>query len=290
MKTLIAFICIFFSVYTFGQNDTTIFIGINGKLVNESAARRKQVAEIKSKKKMILTTYNLGNTGWEETKKEIFKETEANTYQITSGGLKMNTITRNYVKLDEDLYKFTEISENKIIRTGFTRTIIPIILQGEVIDFYQNGNKQSVSEYENNELVSNKNWLEDGQEYYENIFYSVDNAPFYIPGNNRLHEHILKILKENEVDFSTITGNMVVGFVVFSNGTIGGFRIVKGIQANINQLVISALSSLNGEWQPARLNNETVCYFQLFPVNFLHNSTRYDNLEMEGGVLQWNSN
>ena len=50
----------------------------------------------------------------------------------------------------------------------------PLLFEGEVTEFYSNGNKKSISVYKNNELVWNKNWLENGEKYIDNIFYSVD--------------------------------------------------------------------------------------------------------------------
>jgi len=65
---------------------------------------------------------------------------------------------------------------------------------------------------------------------------------------------------------------------------------MKGINGNINQLVLSSLNSLEGEWQPAKLRGQTVRFFQLFPINFIHNETKYENLNLEGGMLNWNVN
>lgn len=287
MKTFFTFIFLFISVILYSQTDTTFYFGVNGKIVSDALAKHKKTIEFKSKNKTIVTTFKLNNSDWEETKVEILKKTDDDTYVIISGGLKKNTMFRNYVMLDNNTYRFNEVVDDKIKRTGFAKSIIPLILHGEVTEFYANGNKSSVSVYENNELISNKNWLESGKEYYNNVFYSVDNPPFYLPGNNSLHTHILKTLNENNVDYSTIAGEIVVGFVVFEEGKIGGFRIMKGINGSINQLVVNALGSLDGEWQPAKLKSQPVRYFQLFPVNFINRETKYEQLEFEGGMLNW---
>ncbi|NQU85585.1 MAG: hypothetical protein HQ541_07475 [Mariniphaga sp.] len=290
MKIITTFIFLFLSIILLGQTDTSYYFGINGKIVTDAAAIHKKTVEFKSKKKATVKTFKRNQSDWEVSKIELYKKTDNDTYLIISGGLKKNTMARNFIELENNTFRFNEVINDKIKRTGYAKSIVPLILHGEVTEFYPNGNKRSISVYNNNELVSNKNWLANGEEYYDNLFYSVDNEPFYLPGNNKLHSHILKTFNENNVDYSTTTGGIVVGFVVFEAGNIGGFRIMKGINGNINQLVLSSLNSLEGEWQPAKLRGQTVRFFQLFPINFIHNETKYENLNLEGGMLNWNVN
>jgi len=221
MKIITTFIFLFLSIILLGQTDTSYYFGINGKIVTDAAAIHKKTVEFKSKKKATVKTFKRNQSDWEVSKIELYKKTDNDTYLIISGGLKKNTMARNFIELENNTFRFNEVINDKIKRTGYAKSIVPLILHGEVTEFYPNGNKRSISVYNNNELVSNKNWLANGEEYYDNLFYSVDNEPFYLPGNNKLHSHILKTFNENNVDYSTTTGGIVVGFVVFEAGNIG---------------------------------------------------------------------
>jgi hypothetical protein len=89
---------------------------------------------------------------------------------------------------------------------------------------------------------------------------------------------------------SQLEGKLIIGFVVMESGDIDGIKIEQGLIPEINELAIKAFSSLNGEWQPARLNGENVSYYQLFPINFIYSNYDFDALELRGGSLYWEVN
>jgi hypothetical protein len=126
-------------------------------------------------------------------------------------------------------------------------------------------------------LVSNENWLPNGNKYIDDVFYSVDSVAIFKPGNNVLHQHVLTALKDAKIDVNNVTGSIVVGFVVMEDGTIDGIRLLKGLGPKINEVVYQSIYTLplRGNWNPAQLNGKTVRYFQVFPVNF---KTEYNQL------------
>ncbi len=270
------------------QNDTLIYLGVNGKTGQSTSKNIKKEIQYKSGKKTRITTFAYIGSGWSKTRTEILKKTDENTYRIkVRTPTSKQIIYRQYIPQTNGLYAFTERIENQIIRTGFTKSVVPLILHGKVTEYYLNGTKKSVSEFRNNELLSNQNWLEDGQQYLENIFFSVDTSPRFTPGMDSLHRHLLETFKKNKVDYSVLTGEIEVAFVVMENGTIDGLRLLKGINSTVNHVVLSAFLNLEGEWKPARLNGKNVRFLQKFPINFIGNRTKFEFIDFQSGVMHW---
>ena len=199
-------------------------------------------------------------------------------------------IVRRFESQPGGMLKFTDLQNDKVKRTGYTLSKIPLVFHGELTEYYPNGNIKSVSVYDNNELISNRNWRENGERYIDNIYYSVDREPRFLRGMPFLHNHMLKTFKESEVDLTQLEGRLVVGFVVLENGEIEGIRIEQGMGWELNNLALQALHTLQGEWQPARLNGEYVRFYQLFPINFIYREFDFDYLEMRGSMLYWEIN
>jgi hypothetical protein len=258
-----------FSLFLYGTNDTTLYLGANGRIHPEGFQQFKKTIQYLSAKRIRVTTYSNTAGHWIKCLTETYRETAPDTYRVkakTQNSTSQKTI--RFAAVEKDLYRFTEKQENQLIRTGTTKSKIPFILHGTVIVYYPGGNKRSESEYHNNELVSNKNWLEDGQDYYDNIFYSVDQQPEFIPGADSIKNHLLRAYKEYQIDLHKIDGNLTLGFVVFENGRIGGFQLENGIHPGIDQITLNAFKTLVGPWKPARLNGKPVRYYNRFPVNF----------------------
>lgn len=194
---------------------------------------------------------------------------------------------RQFEKQENGLYKFTDWFHERIKRVGYSKTKIPLIFEGEVTDFYSSGKIKSVSQYKNNELITNINWLPNGNPDVDDIFYSVSSRPLFEPGNEYLHKHILKTFNDLGINAEDVAGKLVVGFVVRTDGTIDGVRIIKGITGNVNAAAIYAFETLAGTWNPAKLNGKDVNYFQLFPINFITLQYDFDQLQMSGNMLYW---
>jgi hypothetical protein len=177
--------------------------------------------------------------------------------------------------------------EGQVIKKGTAKSVMPLLLQGQVTEFYPGGAKKSVSLYKNNQLISNENWREDGQKYIDNIFYSADVYPTYSLGNKVLNNHIMQCYKNSGLDISTISGSLKVGFVVMEDGSIDGIKILKGLGPKLNETACHAFATLKGQWTPAKLNNKTVRYFQVFPINFIFNEDRLEYAEIRDAVLHY---
>ena len=250
--------------------ESIIYIGVNGKVTTEEHAIYMEKTTA-LKKSAVVDTYIQKGKKWERISSEQFKIINDSTYQIKiNDGKKPVVTTRTYKKQPGGVWMFREMEKDKLKRTGYTKSIIPLLLQGEVVEYYQNGEIKSKSIYKDNELVSNENWLANGEKYIDNVFYSVDVPANFNPGEKVFHQHVLTALKDAEIDINNIAGTLIVGFVVMENGTIDGIRIIKGLGPKINNVIYNSIYTLplKGDWTPATLNAQTVRYFQVFPVNF----------------------
>jgi hypothetical protein len=73
------------------------------------------------------------------------------------------------------------------------------------------------------------------------------------------------------------------------NGTIDGIKVLKGLGPNLNGVIFQSFLSLNeiGQWTPAKLNNQTVRYFQIFPINFIYKQLQFEFAEFRGSTLHY---
>lgn len=292
MKFLQLILFLLLSSFLMAQNDTVFYIGVNGKTGQVKNKEYKKEITYRSKKRMNVSTYKMKEGNWQSMFTEKITVSEPSVYNITikSDVFSREKITRTFEPQNDSVFKFTDRRNGQIKRTGYTLSKIPLLFHGEVTEYYDNGNKKSVSKYNQNELVSNKNWKRNGEEYIHNVFYSVDIEPRFTPGMPYLHEHILKVFDESGINISEVEGRLVVGFVVMENGEIEGIRIEKGINLALNNMALQAFYTLPEKWVPAKLNQEYVRYYQLFPINFIYKEYDFDLLELKGSMLYWEIN
>jgi hypothetical protein len=288
MAAIVSFF--FITTAAFSQKESVVYVGTNGKLTTLDHAIYMQQISAKSPLVSIVQTFQLKDAKWDKICSENYKKMNDSTYQIKGSGENIKgTSVRFFVRQTEDLYRFKDVVKGNITRTGYAKSIIPLLLHGQVTEYYLNGNKKSVSEYNNNELISNKNWLENGDKYIDNIFYSVDIDPTFKPGKKVLQDHVLKYYKDAGIDISSISGSIIIGFVITENGTIDGIKILKGLGPNINNVTYESLLTLNlkGNWTTAKLNNQPVRYYQVFPINFIYKEYHFEYAELRGATIHY---
>ena len=292
MKKAITIILLLLPLFSFSvKNDTVFYFGVNGDITDISKREVKKEINFRAGNRLLVKTYKNIDNEWREVYKERIRVQNDGTWQIRIKGEDFSGwVYRKFEKINDNLYKFTDVVEERVKRTGFTKSKVPLIFEGKVTEYYPNGNKKSVSIYENNELVSNENWLENGEPYIDNIFYSVDQEPLFLEGMGYLHKHVLKTFNESRLDISRTEGTIKVGFVVMENGTIKGIKIEDGINKAVDNLALQAFHTLMGEWKPAILDGEKVRCFQIFPINFIYTEYDYDYVELRGGMLYWEIN
>lgn len=247
-----------------------------------------QKTSSKSAKVTTIKTYELREKKWEKLYSEKYIKLNDTTFSIRGSGDDIKgSIIRSFRLLPEKSFYFRDVVKGQLMREGSAKSIAPLILHGSVTDYYPGGSKKSVSIYSENQLLSNENWLEDGTKYIDNIFYSADVYPTFSPGNLVLRQHILAAFKKAGIDIAAISGTVTIGFVVMENGDIDGIRVVKGLGPSINSVAYEAFKTLEGKWTPAKLNNQTVKFFQSFPINFIYREHHLEFAEMRGAILHF---
>ena len=282
-------ICLLFlSISVYCQQESVIYIGKNGRLTNQQHADIMQKIKVKSDTKTLVQSFQQNDTKWEKIYTERFTQLNDSTYQV-NGSSKSDTQTslRIFKPMADGTFQFKDIRKNQVVRQGFSTTKIPLTINGQLTEYYPKGQKKSVSDYRNNELISNQNWNENGEKYIDNIFYSTDTGPEFVPGNKALHQYLIKGFKNTGIDLSAISGSVIIAFVVMEDGTIDGLRLIKGLLPTVNAAAFQSFSNLKGEWKPARLNNQNVRYYQVFPINFIYKEHHLEFAEMRGSILHW---
>lgn len=291
VHTAFFFVFLFLSISVYSQKESIIYIGKNGRLTTLEHADVMQKIRSKSANAITVQSLKLIDAKWEKVFAEQYKKKDDSTYHIkASSASEAKTFSRIYIPQPDGSFWFKDIYKDKPVREGYSATKIPLTLHGQIIEFYPNGQKKSISEYLNNELVSNQNWNENGEKYIDNIFYSVDDEPTFVPGMKVMHQHLLKGFKDAGIDISAISGSVIIAFVVMENGTIDGIKLLKGVGPIVNSVAFDSFSNLKGEWKPARLNNQNVRYYQVFPINFIYKQQTFEFAELgKGGILHWGS-
>ncbi len=147
---------------------------------------------------------------------------------------------------------------------------------------------KSISEYRNNQLISNQNWLRNGDKYIDSIFYSADREPEYKMGPDFFHKYLLQNLYNSDIDLTQIQDVVEVAWVVMENGEMDGVIALSGRSLQLNQFLVNTIADMPGEWQPAMLNGKAVRYFISVPLNFQQNEINFQELELSSGTLFYN--
>lgn len=288
MKILVYIFVLLFPIATWGQKDTVYYFGVNGKLNPSGKQDVMKKVDFKRGGKARIKTYKNIESGWTLVFTEKMKPQNDSVYDLRIKSDEFSgKLTRTYKTLNDGKYRFTDRLNSVVKRTGVTTTKVPLIFDGEVTENYNSGKPKSVSEYRNNELISNKNWLADGTQLPDDIFNSVDKEPLYTPGEAFLYQQIRQAIKDSKFDLLTVEGKMVVGLVITKEGTIGGVQIIKGISQTLNGIIVDAFNKAEGAWEPAGLNGKPVNYFQVVPINFIYSRYDFNSLEMQNGMLYW---
>jgi TonB family protein len=166
------------------------------------------------------------------------------------------------------------ISETSYFRInkGFSKCIFPIIKTGKWLVYDEKTNALISEEfYEDNELVSNKNWEVDGKPYVDNVFIYTE-TPVLYNGDKDYSEMNLRIAGVLRYpDYAVqngISGKVILQFVVKFDGNIDGVRVLRGVYDLLDKEAIRAVKSIPQQWTPATIRGKPVNAFVVFPIEF----------------------
>lgn len=171
------------SITLSGQaEDRVFYYGVNGTLLDgpENARVYRELIR-RSDRKYILKTFRLADGQWEPAGRERIR-IQGNGEQVihvVSDKFFPDRIYRQMEETARGIWFFRESTTGATLRTGTLRTgttsrYLPLHLEGTVIEYHPSGEIKSRSEYLDNRLISNQNWLADGSPYIDSIFYSAD--------------------------------------------------------------------------------------------------------------------
>jgi hypothetical protein len=288
MKKNILLLNLVLCIHLISSGQTVYYYGVNNKHLTdeENAVSMIQVNQI-GDDRIELETFMKWRNEWRSVYNERIKIKTENEYLVRkyANGHQIDKYVRFYSWEPGDTYKFVEMTNDAVRRRGTTSTKLPLSFEGEVTDYFGNELVKSKSIYKNNQLISNENWLENGEKYIDNIFYSSDIPPSYDIEKDNLLEHVSSKFSQHKL--IDISGTILVGFVIMENGDLAGIHIVEGLQSDLNQTAVDALESFPGRWQPAVLNNENVRFYCTMPINFkkAEEFIHFNHLEYTDGML-----
>lgn len=295
MKNIILVLFCLPGLFTTLDGQVKYYYAANSRLVDQAAdAIVKKEVRTKSDTRYVIKTSILSDgkkdEKWTVIEQEKISIENDGTLLIKKKGEGYipTKIYRKMTQLEPGLYEFSESDISKVLRSGFSTRYLPLHLEGLVTEYHTNGNVKSISQYRDNQLVSNQNWLSNGDKYIDSIFYSADSEPEYKMGPKFFHSYLLQNLYDSDIDLSQISDVVEVGWVVMENGSMEGVITLKGRSRQLNNFLVNTIAALPGEWQPARLNGKAVRYFVSIPLNFEQIEVNFQDLELSKGVMHYN--
>ncbi len=269
-----------------GEPEVYYYAG-NDRPSLEAEAIKKVEVNRESKNKTWILTYVKSNDEWEMVQKEKILVISSNQHTIShydDDGLTHKT-KRSYSWNEHTDYQFVDRKDGIVIRYGHSKNKIPLHLHGEVLEYYDDGSRKSVSMYDDNQLVWNQNWLKDGEKYLDTIFYSVDTWPEYLNGATELKTHLRDHIVSSQYYKQEMEGTVLLGFVVTEYGDLEGVYIVNDFIFDIGKVAVEGFQSLPGKWKPAILNNQAVRCFITFPINFIYRAGMFEDITFTSRML-----
>lgn len=277
---------------TASDNPEVYFYAANDRPSPEEQAILKKEVIHQSDRKAWLHTYIRSEfSNWEILKTERIRIKSSGEHRVALyiGGLRQQTTIRTFTKNMDLNYYFEERREGVLVRKGQTRSQIPLHLEGLVTEYHVNGQKKSESYYRDNQLVWNRNWLKNGEKYIDTIFFSVDTWPQYREGEIAMKAYINNYIIDSKFYSNDLHGTVLLGFVIMENGELSGVHLVNDPMPGISGIVMAALQTLPGEWEPAVLDNRKVRCYMTFPVNFkTRDVMQFESVQMVGNMIFYN--
>ena len=268
------------------------YYGSNTRLVEnlDNSHSYKEVNQ-KSENKYVIKSFNKVGSQWERTVKERIKVQKNGDQLIryNANTFFSRKMVRSIAKIGPDQYQFEENRGEITRRTGVSSNFLPLHLEGIVTEFHPNSQVKSISEYNDNQLISNENWQSDGSKYIDSIFYSTDKGPEYKNGDAIFKRFLLQKLADSKIDLTMIEDEIVIGWVVMETGDIDGVIALQGKSGELNRILVGIISEMPGKWEPAILDGSIVRYFMTIPLNFKQNNTRFQDIELSSGMLHYTS-
>ena len=281
---------VFFLIPVQVRSQEMYYYGVNGKPVarEDQAIITKEVNQ-KSERKLLIVTRIKTDKGWESLSKEKIRAATDKEWVIRykGGNLLSSKFYREYTETAPGHYFFREYNDKYELRKGETSRKFPLHLIGTQTAYYSDGTVSSISQFRDNQLISNQNWYEDGTPYIDTLFYSADREPEFEYGPAFFKNYLLQRLADSQWDLSQIQDEVVIGWVVMENGEMAGVRALKGKSNVLNQYLVQVIASMPGKWDPATIDGSPVRYFMSIPLNFISKDVNFQEMGIAAGQLYY---
>ena len=273
-KLFILLLCLK-SLFAVGQQTGTFYFSIHGEPCDTNAAKTKYNISSSSPKLYTEKTSTRIDSVWEPATnyyRTYLFENDSDIIITTYNNSKITgTIKRVYKKLNDTRFSFSDSENDSIILTkGTTLSLLPMKYDGEIDDFYKNGNKRSEAIYKNNRLISNLRWKENGEKDISNVFNQEEAEIEPQLSESTLNEIIKKELKyPDEAITQHIKGRVVIQMVVMEDGSVEGLRIINAVHPLLDNEAIRVVRSTDKKWIPGKIDNTPVRVAVNFPINFI---------------------
>jgi len=269
-KTLLfTLVVVSFSFNSFAQKNTIIYYKAN----NKPAIGKEDATYFTKIKKKNETEYKLSYSGKKGDRWIKSKYTRILTIQNDSTIKILNQFTRNeYFKTFKqigDYYYIKEYHKNGKLRIeGLSKSNIYNHWEGQVKKYRSSGNLASICRYKNNQERGNKNWLDNGKPFFDNIYNQVDLMPEFPGGKAKLMNYLSENIKfPQEAQKKSFQGKVFVSFVVDTDGKVTGVHITKPLHPLFDNEALRVVSEMPN-WSVGKLDGKPVRVSYTVPINF----------------------
>lgn len=270
MKSLLLFISFIFLFHLgYSQNDTIIYYKGNNKpaLGKEDASRYISVKK-KRENKFKISTFRKNEDKWTKHHSDMVASFENDSVIIIKSQGKDKFTCRVFEKVGSGFRIKDYDKKSNLLKQGLSRTLLVPHWEGQVTSYYKSGKLGTISRYKNNQEIENKNWLENGQPYFENVFDEVDVMPEFPGGEIKLKKFISdNLIYPKEAQNNNIQGRVFVSFVVDIDGKVIGAYIRESQHILLNQEALRVVSEIPN-WRAGKLNGKPVRVGFTVPINF----------------------
>lgn len=269
MKFSLLLILACIQVNLFSQSDTTVYFSkLNTPVASISEATLYETFHVKDNNNFQLSQFFKSENKWTKPFVTDIKKKSDSLYILTLKDDRKSVITRHVQKTDSG-FLIKDYSEKILVEEGLSKTLFPLIRNGYWKSYnYESGKIKLIAKYKNNQCIHNKFWYNDS-EYLYDVFTFADKEPEYEGGI----VNVLKFIAEKAHYYEaaaekSITGRVIVGLVIMSDGTIKGVHLIQRVNPLLDIEAYRVVNSIPNKWVPAEIDGEKVNFLYAIPLNF----------------------
>lgn len=275
MRKIVVIIICLKAVFIFGQQTGTFYYSVIGEACDKKTAKTKIVISCSDKKafkEVVSTKYNNTNNwnNYNSYNTYRFENDSSIIFKLFINNELAQTTKRIYKKQNDSIYSFSDFENDSVLNEkGFALNLLPLIYHGKVERFYRNGNKQSEAIYENNRLIRNLRWKENGENDISNVFdfEQVEIEPKY--NNGSITEYLGKEVKYPEEALKkNIEGRVILQMIIMEDGSVEGVKVLKSVDPQLDAESIRVIKKTSNRWTPGKINNIPVRVAFNVPISF----------------------